>query len=171
MILAGMIGGIAPESSVQYYRIMIDAFRARAGTGEYPPILINSIHMTRMLRAIEQGDLPGVTDYLAEETDRLARAGAGFAFFASNTPHIVFDAVRAQVSIPMLSIVRVAVEAAKALGLRSVGLLGTRFTMQADFYPRAFAQEGIALLTPNVAEQDFVHQKYMGELVEGVFRP
>ncbi|MGB7537443.1 MAG: amino acid racemase [Anaerolineales bacterium] len=167
----GIIGGIAPESTIQYYRLMIADYRRRITDGGYPSILINSIDMKRMLDLIGAKDLPGATAFLAGEVGKLARSGADFALFASNTPHIVFEEVRSRASIPMLSIVEAAGEAARALGVKRAGLFGTRFTMQARFYPDVFSREGIDVVLPNADEQEFIHGKYMGELVAGVFLP
>jgi aspartate racemase len=171
MKIPGIIGGIAPESTIQYYRLMIAEYRRRISDGSYPSILLNSIDMKRMLDRIGANDLPGTAAYLAGEVRKLANAGADFALFASNTPHIVFDEVRKQVSIPMLSIVEAAGDAARALGMKRAGLFGTRFTMQARFYPDVFSRQGIHVTTPNPQEQDYIHGKYMGELVAGVFLP
>jgi aspartate racemase len=167
----GIIGGIAPESTIQYYRLMIAEYRRRIPDGSYPNILINSIDMKRMLDLIGADDLAGAAAYLAGEAGKLARAGADFAFFASNTPHIVFDEVRRRVSIPMLSIVGAAGEAARALGVKRAGVFGTRFTMQARFYPDVFLRQGIEVVIPNPEEREYIHGKYMSELVAGVFLP
>jgi len=167
----GIIGGIAPESTIQYYRLMIAAYRERIRDGSYPAILINSIDMKRMLDLIGGDDLPGVTVFLAGEIEKMARAGADFAMFASNTPHIVFDDVQRQTSIPLLSIVEAAGSAALDLGLKRVGLFGTRFTMQGRFYPEVFSRRGIEIAVPQTEEQDYIHGKYMSELVAGVFLP
>ena len=171
MKIPGIIGGIAPESTIQYYRLMIAEYRRRIPDGSYPPILINSIDMKRMLDAIGAGDLPGVTDYLAGEIGALGRGGAEFAFFASNTPHIVFDDVRRKTSIPLLSIVEVACAAAQASGVKRAGLLGTRFTMQSRFYADVFSRNGIAVAVPDAEDQEYIHSRYMSELVAGVFLP
>jgi aspartate racemase len=167
----GIIGGIAPESTIQYYRLMIAEYRRRIPDGSYPPILINSIDMKRMLDLIGANDLPGTAAYLAGEVRKLAQAGADFALFASNTPHLVFDDVRGQASIPMLSIVETAGEAARTLKVKRAGLFGTRFTMQARFYPDIFSRQGIDVVIPNPEEREFIHTKYMSELVAGVFLP
>jgi aspartate racemase len=167
----GILGGIAPESTIQYYRLLIAEYRARNPDGSYPNILINSIDMKRMLDLIGGGDLPGAAAYLAGETGKLARAGAEFALMASNTPHIVFEEIRSRSSIPLLSIVEAACETARRLGWRRAGLFGTRFTMQARFYPDVFFKQGIEVAAPNAEEQEYIHAKYMGELVAGVFLP
>jgi len=164
----GLIGGIAPESTIDYYRRLIAACRERAGDGSYPSILINSIDLTKMLSLVAS-DRGALTAWLVEELERLARAGAELGAFASNTPHLVFDEVQRASPIPLVSIVDAARDAATARGLRRVALLGTRFTMTGPFYPAVFAAAGIAVVTPAPEEQDYVHTTYMNDLVAGRF--
>ncbi len=171
MRVLGIIGGIAPESTVEYYRLLIAAYRERVRDGSYPPIIINSIDLKRLLDLVAAGRLADLTRYLAAEVERLARAGAEVALFASNTPHIVFDDVQRQSPLPLISIVEAAADEAHALGLRRVGLFGTRFTMQGRFYLDVFARRGIAVRIPDPENQAYIHDKYMGELVPGVFLP
>jgi aspartate racemase len=166
----GIVGGIAPGSTVDYYRLLITSYRERRRDGTYPSILINSIDLTRMLDLIGGSRLAELTDWLTREFERLARAGADFGLLASNTPHIVFEELARQVPMPLLSIVEAASDAAHELGLRTVGLLGTRFTMQGQFYPGVFAKRGIAVRAPRPDDQTYVHDKYMQELVPGEFR-
>jgi aspartate racemase len=168
--ILGIVGGIAPGSTIDYYRMLVAAYRAARPDGSYPAIVINSIDMTRMLGMIGGDRLPEVTEYLLDEIARLARAGADVGLLASNTPHIVFDQLAVRSPIPLLSIVEAAGAAAQAMGVRSVGLLGTRFTMEASFYPDAFARRGIAVHSPPPGDRAYVHAKYMGELVAGEFR-
>jgi len=168
---AGLIGGTGPESTVDYYRSIIALYRERNPDGSYPSLLINSIDMTRMLDLIASNRLADVTAYLSAEIRKLAVAGADFALLAANTPHVVFDALRSASPIPLISIVETARQAAQSQGLKRLGLLGTRFTMQGRFYSDVFLPAGIELVVPNAKEQSFVHDKYMNELVLGVFRP
>ena len=170
MKTAGLIGGIGPESTVEYYREIVTSYRRRQHEGDHPHLFINSINMKQMLDLLEAEDLAGLADYLADELDVLAKAGAHFGAIASNTPHVVFDELRRRSSIPLISIVEATCAKAKKMGLKRVGLLGTHFTMQAAFYPTVFARAGITLVTPDLIEQAYVHDKYMGELVEGIVR-
>jgi len=167
----GVIGGIGPESTIEYYRYLIAECRSRVDDGSYPPILINSIDLTRLVGLITAGDLEAVTDHLAREVARLASAGADFAVLAANTPHIVFDRLRRRTTIPMISIVEATREAAFAMGLTRVGIFGTRFTMQGEFYPAVFCARGLTVVAPGPGEQAYIHDKYMGELVNGIIRP
>jgi aspartate racemase len=171
MRILGIVGGIAPESTVEYYRLLIAAYRRRVSDGSYPPIIIDSIDLTRMLDLIGAGRLAEVTAYLLTEIERLARAGAEVALFASNTPHIVFDDLARRSPVPLVSIVEAAADAAQALGLRKVGLFGTRFTMQGRFYPEIFARRGIGVSAPAPEDRTYIHDAYMSELVQGTFLP
>jgi aspartate racemase len=167
----GIVGGIAPGSTVDYYRLLIETYREQKPDGTYPSIMINSIDLTRLLDLVGDNRLDELTDWLVREVERLARAGADLGLLASNTPHLVFEELSRKAPIPLLSIVDAAGDAAAAVGLRSVGLLGTRFTMQGRFYPEAFARRGIAVHAPSPGDQAYVHEKYMQELVSGELRP
>jgi aspartate racemase len=166
----GIIGGIAPESTIEYYRQTIALYRERTGDGDYPSIIINSIDLKRVLELVAIGHLAELTDYLVAELDRLTAAGVDVALLASNTPHIVFDQLRARCRVPLLSIVEAACAATRAMNLRRVGLLGTRSTMEARFYPEVFTAHGIEVVAPEPDERDYVHSRYVGELVNGVFQ-
>jgi len=169
MKMIGLVGGIAPESTIDYYRRLLAGYRERHPDGSQPAILINSIDLKKMLGMIGAGQLAEVTDYLVAEVERLARAGAEVGALASNTPHIVFEGIARRSTIPLVSIVEAACAKAKSLRMKRVGLFGTRFTMQGRFYPEVFAREGLAVVPPLAEEQEFVHDKYMNELVAGKF--
>jgi aspartate racemase len=167
----GMIGGIGPESTIDYYRHIIAAYRNQKPDGSYPPLIINSIDAKKMIDLITANALSEVTQYLTTELHRLSRAGADFGLVAANTPHVVFDDLRRQSPVPLLSIVECTCRFAQTLGLKKVGLFGTRFTMQGRFYPDVFSREGIALAVPDARDQEYIHDKYMSELFTGSFLP
>lgn len=171
MKLLGIIGGIGPESTIDYYQTIVALYRARKPDDSYPPMLINSVDMSRLRNAFEAGDLNAIIEYVLPELHRLHRAGADFALLAANTPHIVFDDLQRQSPLPLISIVAVTCEAAKARGLKRLALFGTRFTMTAPLYPGVFSEQDIAIVVPEPADQDFIHEKYMNELVHGTFLP
>lgn len=166
----GIIGGIAPASTIEYYRSIVALYRERKPDGTYPPIIINSIDLKKLLDLISAKELAKVTEYLLDEVTKLTRAGADLGLLASNTPHIVFEDIRRRSPIPLISIVEATCQATQALALKRVGLFGTRFTMQGRFYPDVFSQQGITLSVPDLDDQDYIHDKYMSELVNGVFR-
>ncbi|HEX8872835.1 MAG TPA: amino acid racemase [Candidatus Acidoferrum sp.] len=171
MRTAGMVGGLGPESTIDYYRAIIARYRARKPDARSPRILINSLDTDTVVALLDAGRLDALTDYIAAGVEPLARAGAHFAFIAANTPHLVFDEVQRRSTIPLVSIVRITADRAKSLGLKKVGLLGTGFTMRAGFYPDEFQRAGIVLIRPNESEQDYIHKKYIGELLKNQFLP
>jgi aspartate racemase len=171
MKTVGIVGGIAPDSTIEYYRQIIAAYRAQSIGQDYPSIIINSINLRRMIDLITANELAAVTEYVRDAIEKLARAGADFALLASNTPHLVFDDLRARSPLPLISIVETACAEAEALGMKRVGLFGTRFTMRANFYPNVFSRAGIEIALPSEADQDYIHTHYMDELVNGVFLP
>ena len=169
MKTVGIVGGIAPESTIAYYRQIIAAYRAHSSTVSYPSIIINSIDLKRMLDLVAANELAILTDYLHDAIQKLVRAGADFAVLASNTPHIVFDELRARSPLALISIVEAACAEAETLGMKRVGLFGTRFTMQANFYAEVFSRAGIEIIVLSEVEQDYIHTHYMNELVKGIF--
>ena len=170
MKTAGIVGGIGPESTIDYYRSIVAAYRAKRPDA-YPALIINSIDAGRLLGLMGRGRFDDVAGYLSTAIEQLARGGADFAVLAANTPHLVFETLADRSPIPLISIVEVTCEAARAQGLRRVGLFGTKFTMQGRFYPDVFAKADIAVMVPSPGEQALIHQKYMTELLNNVFLP
>ena len=99
------MGGLGPESTIDYYGKIIALYRERTGDGSYPQFIINSINMKKGLDFMEANNLAGMAEYLLEEIGKLARAGATFGLISANTPHIVFDQVASKAPIPLISIV------------------------------------------------------------------
>ena len=166
----GLIGGTGPESTIEYYRLLIAKYREQAD-GNSPPLIINSVNIKPLLEWMTAGELGKVTDYLAAEFEKLHQAGADFAALTANTPHIVFDELQRRSRLPLVSIVEATRDHVQKLGLTTVALFGTRFTMQASFYPEVFSRTGVKLVTPNDEEQNYIHEIYLGELLKDVFRP
>ena len=171
MKIIGIIGGIGPESTIEYYRAIVASHAERKPDGGYPSVIINSIDLKKLLGFVIANEPVKLTDYLVDEIERLARAGAQCGLVAANTPHMVFDEIQRRSPIPLISIVEATCEAAKALGLTKVGLFGARFTMQGRFYPDVFSREGIALAVPDENDQAFIHRIYFDELVKGIVLP
>ena len=165
----GIIGGLGPESTVDYYQRIIALFRERTGERHYPEFVIVNVDLRKGLDFMDANDLSGMANYLLEAIHKLAWAGADFGMISANTPHIVFDDIAAKSPIPLISIVEATRAAAEAQDLKRLALFGTRYTMQATFYPRVFTRDGIELFVPELREQDYIHDKYMNELVPGKF--
>ena len=171
MKTVGIVGGIGPESTIEYYRFIIEGYRKRITDGSYPAIVINSVDLNKLLGWMNTNQLVAFTDYLVAAIEKLAGAGADFAALAANTPHVVFDQIRERSQLPLISIVEATRDRARDLGLKRLALFGTRFTMQARFYPEMFTDVGLTIVVPNEEEQEFIHEKYFAELVNNIFLP
>ena len=167
----GIIGGLGPESTLDYYQRIIALYRERTGDGHYPEFVVVSVDLRKGLDFLEANDLRGMADYLFEGIGKLARAGADFGIISANTPHIVFDEVASGSPIPLISIVEATCAAAKSRNLKRLALFGTRYTMRANFYPQVFVGQETELLIPDLQDQEYIHDKYMNELVAGKFLP
>lgn len=166
----GLIGGTGPESTIEYYRLLIAKYREQAD-GHSPPLIINSIDLKQMIEWMTAGELSKVADALVVEVEKLRRAGADIGALTANTPHIVFDELQQRSSLPLISIVETTRDEVQKRGLQTAGLFGTRFTMQAPFYPSVFSRAGLNLVLPSDLEQDYIHEIYLGQLLKDVFLP
>jgi aspartate racemase len=167
----GVVGGIGPESTIDYYRAMIAAYQEKQPDGSYPAIVISSVDAGAFLRPLMGGDHETVIKVLVQELERLARAGAGCAIVAANSPHVVFDELQRRSPLPLVSIVQATAQEALRLRRSRLGLFGTRVTMQGTFYQQVFVSSGIALVAPKEEEQTYIHEIYMSELLRGIVRP
>ena len=170
MKTAGIIGGLGPESTIDYYRSIIALYRQKVGDG-YPPLIINSLDVDKALRLLGANDLQQLADYFAGALRQLADAGADFGLVSSNTPHVVFDEVQRRSPIPLISIVEATCDEVKRRGLKSVSVLGTRYTMSGRFYPAVFEKHGLRVMAPSGEEQAEIHDKYVNQLLKGIFLP
>jgi len=168
MTTVGMVGGLGPESTIDYYRRVLAAWQ-RDDPSTAPSIVIDSLDVRRGLRLVEH-DRSGLTEYLLASLRRLAGAGVDFAVLTANTPHIVFDELAARTPVPLLSIVEVCADAARRRGLERLALLGTRFTMEAPFYPQVGTRFGLTVVVPGAADRAWIHDAYVSQLLAGEFR-
>jgi len=164
----GILGGMSPESTVEYYKELI----ALADEGDlgYPEIVIYSVDFDRFCRSMDAGKEEEVMALLGEGLEALAAAGADFGLMASNTPHTFFGQLEQGSSLPLLSIVEVTARAARRRGFGRVGLLGTRYTMEGDFFKEGLERFGLESVVPGEGERNYVHEKILGELVKGEFK-
>lgn len=167
----GIIGGVGPESTIDYYKNIIALYRERQRDGSYPQFVINSIDLKKGIDFINANNLAAMAEFLLNEIEKLPRAGADFGIIAANTPHIVFDDIAPKSPIPLISIVEATCDYAKERKMKRLALFGTRYTMQATFYSKVFSREGIDLIAPESKDQDYIHEKYFSELVPGNFLP
>ncbi len=167
----GILGGTSPESTVSYYTRITREYTRRFGNCAYPEILIYSVSFQEFLDWQKADDWGAMATKMKEGLQHLAAAGAQIGLIAANTLHRVFDEVSREISIPLIHIVDATAAAIRKEGLSRVGLLGTRYTMQGEFYVDRLAKHGITALLPTVEEQGEIHRVIYEELTRGIIRP
>ncbi len=166
----GILGGMSPESTVAYYEYITRTYTERYGDYGYPEILIYSVSFQPYVDWPNEGRWDLVAQGLVEAAQRLVAAGADLLLIATNTMHIVFDQVQASVGVRMISLLDAVAQAILVRDMRTVGLLGTRFTMEQPFYRQVLAAHGIEVLVPEAADRAYVNQVIYDELVAGQIR-
>jgi len=166
----GILGGIGPESTVDYYKSIISAFNTRYPQLAYPEIILYSANLNALMAILDAQNWTGLCEWLLEKIEAIQRAGAEFVAIASNTPHIVFDEIKPRSPIPLLSIVEATCDKAREMDLKNVGLLGTQLTMTSDFYKKPFQSRGLSVVVPTGPEQQHIHQRLFSEIELGIFK-
>jgi aspartate racemase len=168
----GIVGGLGPESTIDYYQTIIKKYQDRLNSKEVlPELFINSINMYQVFEFISKGNLDGLTNYLVDAIKKLELVGSNFAVISANTPHIVFDEVKVKVNIPLYSIVEETYKKSQELNVQTIGLFGTKFTMENDFFQKPFKANNVKVVVPTEEEQVYLHQKIVAELENGIVNP
>ena len=171
MKIPGIIGGVGPASTLDYYTGIIDGCRSKFGGNDYPEVLISSINMNEVITYVRNKDWDALVDKLADTVSALADAGADFAVLSANTLHIVFDRVAERSRIPLISIVDETCRYARSRECRKVLVIGTYFTMSSGIYPAAFKRYGIDAVVPSDQEQQRIHSLFFPNLENGIVIP
>ena len=166
----GMLGGMSWESSAEYYRLANELVRDRLGGLHSARVLLASVDFADVERLQVAGRWEEAGQLLAREAQGLEAAGADLLVLCTNTMHKVADQVQAAVSIPLLHLADATAAAVGRAGLSTVGLLGTAFTMEQDFYRDRLAQHGLSVLVPGARDRAEVHRVIYDELCLGVVR-
>jgi len=166
----GIIGGLGPEATVDYYKEIINAFKNEKGDLNYPDIIIYSVNLSELVGLMKEKKYDQVTSYLSEKIESLKRAGAEFAALSANTPHLVFDQLKEKSGIPLISIVEATCEECIKKGLKRTGLIGTGFTMNASFFPDVFNRRGLEVVMPEKEDKELIDYKVFSEIELGIFK-
>jgi len=167
----GLVGGIGPASTQDYYKGIIDGYRVKRAGDNYPLMIIDSLNLAEMYSYVSNKQWDAFTNRLVESIKNLAAGGAEFAVMAANTAHIVFDDVNRQSPLPLISIVDETCKYAQSKNCKNVVIFGTAFTMSSGLYSSAFAKYGINAFVPTEDEQKAIHNIIFPNLQEGIILP
>lgn len=163
----GLLGGMSWESTIPYYRIINQTVGRELGGLHSAKILLFSVDFHEIETLQHAGDWEKAGAILAEAARRLEMAGADFLVICTNTMHRVAPAIQREIRIPLLHIGDTTVDAIQQAGIRTVALLGTRFTMEGEFYRARLEERGLRVLVPDAAERDEIHRVIYDELCRG----
>lgn len=166
----GLLGGMGPESTIAYYHDIVFGVQQLTEKPFFPEISIESLNLFEIVDLCREKKYDRLVELFKAAVDRLAAAGADFAVLTANTSHIVFEQLQAVSPLPLLSIVEATAIATQKHGFKRVGLLGTCFTMEEDFFKKPFVKRGIEVIVPSKTDIDYVSDKIYGELEYGIVR-
>lgn len=165
----GILGGISYASTIKYYEVILTKYFEQYNNYYYPEIVIFSLDFQKFTDFENENEKKYI-EYIMEGIFALEKAGVECIVMAANSPHAVFEKVNARSNVPLVSIVDATAQKAVEKGLRTLLLLGIKFTMQSFFYEKVFKQYGISIVVPSVQEQDEINTIIFDELVIGVFK-
>lgn len=166
----GLIGGIGPESTIPYYHGIVYGVQSKVSEKFFPNLTIESLNVFDILNMCDKKEYEELTNYLMVAINNLKASGADFIALSGNTPHIVSDELQKRSSVPLVSIVEATCDETKRRNISKVGLLGTIFTMNGEFFKKPFVNNNIEVVTPTDEEKKFVNEKISQELELGIVK-
>lgn len=167
----GLVGGMGPESTIPYYHDIVYGVQKKVGGNAFPQLTIESVNVFEVLEFCKQEKYDELVNYLMQAIRNLEKSGADFAALSANTPHIVFERLKEQANIPLVSIVEACCDEAKRQNFSKIGLLGTIFTMKGAFFKKPFEENGIKIIVPTDDEMQYINEKIAQELELGIVKP
>ena len=166
----GLVGGMGPESTIPYYHDIVYGVQEKVGKDFFPNLTIESVNVFDVLKLCSEQKYDELTEYLMSAINNLINSGADFIALSANTPHIVFDRLKEQSTVPLVSIIEATKDEAVRLNKRKLGLFGTIFTKTGDFIKTPFQNSDIEIVVPTVEEMEFINHKKSSELELGIVK-
>lgn len=166
----GLIGGMGPESTIPYYHDIVYGVQERLKDSNFPLLTIESVNVFDVLKYCANEKYDELVEYLLKAINNVKNAGADFAALSANTPHIVFDELQKKSPIPLLSIIDALYDDVKKQNMKKVGLLGTCFTMEGEFFKKKFIENNIEIIIPDRDERKYINDKISKELEFGIVK-
>ena len=166
----GLVGGTGPESTLMYYKELNTRIDKMTNGAAMPDIAIESVNFRKAWRFVTNGQLSELTDYLSEKVECLKAGGADIIALTAGTMHMVYDRIVQKTNASLISIPKVICDEVAAKGIKSVGLLGTAFTMEQDYMKKDLAKAGIKVIIPGKQERDLIAKRILEELELGIVK-
>ena len=166
----GILGGLTPESTVTYYMHVVHRYQELYGNHGYPECIVYGVSFQKYEDWMNADDWDSIEKDLLKGLKILKKAGADFAVIATNSMHLLFDKLQAQIDIPLISIVDAAAESVIDAGMKKIGLIGTQFTMNRPFYREGLKKHGIDVIIPGKEDQDYILKVLWEELSLGILK-
>jgi aspartate racemase len=167
----GLIGGLTWVSTLEYYRLLNELINEREGGSEAAEIILYSVNFGPIKKMTEAGDWNGISVIIRQAARVLEKAGADCLMLGANTMHKIAPEIQASISIPLIHIATITAHAINKQNMKRIALLGTKYTMQLDFYKNALAQYGIETLVPGEKDIEFINTSIYTELGKNIFLP
>ncbi len=166
----GLVGGTGPESTLMYYKELNSRIDAATGGAEMPDIAIESVNFRKAWGMVSAGKNEDLSNYLSEKVTCLKKSGAEIISLTAGTMHIVFNEIKAQTDVDLVSIPKAVADEAAARGIKKVGLLGTIFTMEKDYMKEDLRAAGIEVIIPEKTERNLIANRILEELELGIVK-
>jgi aspartate racemase len=163
----GIVGGLSPESTVEYYKLICEEYNSKTGGWNFPQITIRSVNLQEIADLFMADKWDDMADVIVSAISDLQRSGADFAAIATNTPHNAYERIREFSPLEVLSIMDATAQEIQKDGFEKVGLLGTKQTMEYGFFQRTFANYCIEAITPEKKDREYVNDVIWNDLVHG----
>ncbi|MDE2026943.1 MAG: amino acid racemase [Candidatus Omnitrophica bacterium] len=163
----GIVGGLSPESTVEYYQIICREFNKKFGGLNFPQVTIRSLNLGELVGFFERNQWEEVAGVILNAIHDLEDAGAEIVAIAANTPHNAYDSIQRHSPIKVLSIMEATADAIKKAGIKKVGLLGTKATMEYGFFQGVFKSHGIEAIIPSVKDRQYIDKTIWEKLSHG----
>lgn len=167
----GIIGGLSAESTIEYYKIIVREYNKIMGDSSSPLLVIDSLDLEELRSLAEEDKWEEVFKIIYQSVKDLEKVRVELIILATNTIHKIFDKLKKKAKVPMISIMDATAEAIKKQNIKKVGLLGTIFTMQSDFYQNAFLKHNLEIIVPDQEDQEFVNKVIWEELTYHILKP
>ena len=170
MKILGLIGGISWISTIDYYRYINLAVNKRLGGNEFSECIIYSVNYGEIIRHNEAQDFEGTFNIISEACEHLKNSGAVAIVLCANTMHMFADALEEKIGLPVIQVAVATATEIHKNGLKKIGLLGTKLTMEMDFFKQKLAAQNIESIIPNEDDRNFIHEKIFSELGKGIIK-